>query len=125
MRRRVLRSKIDREIAERSFGHARTPRSLLVSPVKPPLPSPVPWMRPIGDILLRMGGNLWPCFDLAPCKQAPIAIIQRNGPSPPPIYPAEKAKGGEIILRTPLRRAIFIGGLLGAVILGLLLVFAR
>jgi hypothetical protein len=30
-------------------------------------------------------------------------------------YPAEKARGGEIILRTPLRRAIFIAGLAGAV----------
>ena len=35
--------------------------------------------------------------------------------APPPypaekVYPAEKARGGEIILRTPLRRAIFIGG---------------
>jgi hypothetical protein len=58
-------------------------------------------------------------------NRPPIAIIQRNGPSPPPIYPAEKARGGEIILRTPLCRAIFIGGLLGAVISGLLLVFAR
>jgi hypothetical protein len=32
-------------------------------------------------------------------------------------YPAEEARGGEIILRTPLRRMIFFGGLVGAVIL--------
>ena len=50
---------------------------------------------------------------------------QRNGPAPPPPYPAEKARGGEIILRTPLRRAIFIGGLAGAVALALVLAFAR
>ena len=29
-------------------------------------------------------------------------------------YPAEKARGGEIILNTPLRRAIFLAGLIGA-----------
>jgi len=40
-------------------------------------------------------------------------------------YPAEKARGGEIILRTSLRRAIFIAGLAGAVVLALLLAFAR
>jgi hypothetical protein len=50
---------------------------------------------------------------------------QSNGPAPPKPYPAEKARGGEIILRTPLRRAVFIGGLVGAVVLGLLLAFAR
>jgi len=36
--------------------------------------------------------------------------------SPPP-YPAEKARGGEIILRTPAQRAIFIAGLVGLVVL--------
>jgi hypothetical protein len=43
----------------------------------------------------------------------------RQGPAQqtPPPYPAEKARGGEIILRTPLRRAIFIGGLAGIVLL--------
>jgi hypothetical protein len=41
-------------------------------------------------------------------------------------YPAEKARQGEIILRTPLRRAIFIGGLVGMVILVVLWVaFSR
>jgi hypothetical protein len=33
------------------------------------------------------------------------------------VYPADKARGGEIILPTPLRRAIFFGGLIGAVLL--------
>jgi hypothetical protein len=45
----------------------------------------------------------------------------RDGPARPPPYPAEKARGGEIILRTPLRRAIFIGGLIAAVVIALLL----
>lgn len=29
-------------------------------------------------------------------------------------YPAEKARGGEIILNSPLRRAVFLAGLVGA-----------
>jgi hypothetical protein len=45
----------------------------------------------------------------------------REGPPQPPPYPAEKARGGEIILRTPLRRIIFFGGLIGAVLLVLVL----
>jgi hypothetical protein len=45
----------------------------------------------------------------------------REGPPQPAPYPAEKARGGEIILRTPARRVIFIAGLAGAVILVLLL----
>ena len=41
-------------------------------------------------------------------------------------YPAEKARGGEVILKTPLQRWIFIGGLIGAVLLVLALaLFAR
>ena len=36
-------------------------------------------------------------------------------------YPAEKARGGEIVLNTPLRRWVFIGGLAGAIALVLLL----
>jgi hypothetical protein len=50
---------------------------------------------------------------------------QSNEPAPPKPYPADKARGGEIILRTPLRRAFFIGGLAGAAVLGLVLAFAR
>ena len=40
----------------------------------------------------------------------------RLGPPERPI-PADKTRQGEIILRTPIRRAIFIAGLVGAVIL--------
>jgi hypothetical protein len=35
----------------------------------------------------------------------------------PPAYPGEKARGGEIILRRPWERYVFIGGLVGMVIL--------
>jgi hypothetical protein len=49
--------------------------------------------------------------------------MPRPDPSPaePAPYPAEKARGGEIILRTPARRAIFIGGLVALFVLVLLL----
>jgi len=40
-------------------------------------------------------------------------------------YPAEKARGGDIILRTSGRRIFFIAGLAGAVLVAILLsVFA-
>lgn len=50
---------------------------------------------------------------------------QTPSPKEPLPYPAEKARGGEIILNTPLRRWIFVGGLTGAVVLALLLSFVR
>jgi hypothetical protein len=40
-------------------------------------------------------------------------------------YPAEKARGGEIILNTPARRAIFLAGLIGTVVLAVVLMFVR
>ena len=54
----------------------------------------------------------------------------REGPAQPAPphklpYPAEKARGGEIILDTPLKRGIFIAGLAGAVVLVLLLSLVR
>lgn len=55
----------------------------------------------------------------------------REGPAEPPpprkdSYPGEKARGGEIILRTPARRAIFLAGLIGALVLAaLILILAR
>ena len=57
-------------------------------------------------------------------------IMIREGPTqraPPPerAYPAEKARGGEIILNTPFRRGLFVAGLAGAVALALVLSFAR
>jgi hypothetical protein len=59
-----------------------------------------------------------------PVREAPAQ------PAPPPAheesvrrnpYPAEKARGGEIILDTPARRAVFIAGLIGAVALAIFL----
>jgi len=46
-------------------------------------------------------------------------------PPPPEPYPAEKARGGEIVLTTPLRRWVFIAGLVGAAVLVLVLSFFR
>jgi hypothetical protein len=40
-------------------------------------------------------------------------------------YPAEKARGGEIILNTPARRAIFLTGLIGAIVLAVILMIVR
>ena len=48
-------------------------------------------------------------------------------PAPPPKqpYPAEKARGGEIILDTQFKRWVFAAGLAGAVVLALLLSVLR
>ncbi len=50
----------------------------------------------------------------------------REGPAQtPPLraktYSAEKVRGGEIILKKPIERGIFIAGLVGAVLLVLVL----
>ncbi|MBR1226736.1 MULTISPECIES: hypothetical protein [unclassified Bradyrhizobium] len=48
-------------------------------------------------------------------------------PAPPPKepYPADKARGVEVILNTPLRKWIFFGGLIGAILLVLVLSLVR
>jgi hypothetical protein len=56
--------------------------------------------------------------------------VVREGPAqsaPPPKqpYPADKARGGEVILNTPLKRWVFISGLAGAVVLALILSLVR
>lgn len=61
-------------------------------------------------------------FQLARC-----CGMVREGPAEPPpppkgSYPAEKARGGEIILRTPARRAIFLAGLIGVLVLAALII---
>ena len=48
----------------------------------------------------------------------------RTSPSPP-VYPADKARGGEIILRRPWQRAVFILGLAAPLILLALLILYR
>jgi hypothetical protein len=45
----------------------------------------------------------------------------REKPAQPPPYPAEKARGGEIILRKPWQRALFIIGLAAPAVLLLVL----
>jgi hypothetical protein len=47
-----------------------------------------------------------------------IKVMVREAPAHRPSgpYPAEKARGGKIILKTPLQRGLFIAGLVGAVI---------
>ena len=47
----------------------------------------------------------------------------REGPPQPPPYPAEKARGGQIILRKPWQRLVFIAGLALPVILLVVLYF--
>src|SRR2546430_815092 len=37
---------------------------------------------------------------------------------------AEEARGGEIILRTPTQRAVFLSGLIGVIVLALAAIFA-
>jgi hypothetical protein len=39
----------------------------------------------------------------------------------PPVYSGDKARGADIVLRRPWERAVFIAGLAGAVVLGLVL----
>jgi hypothetical protein len=39
----------------------------------------------------------------------------------PPPYPAQKARGGDIVLRTRWQRAVFIAGLAGVFVLALAL----
>jgi hypothetical protein len=40
-------------------------------------------------------------------------------------YPADKARQGDIILKTPVQRAIFIAGLAGIVVVALLAALVR
>lgn len=49
---------------------------------------------------------------------------EASGPPQRP-YPAEKARGGVIVLKTPLRRSVFVAGLAGAVLLVLVLSLFR
>lgn len=56
-------------------------------------------------------------------------MVREGPPEPPPApktYPADKARGGEIILRTTSRKVIFIAGLVGGLVLAFLIsLFAR
>ena len=46
-------------------------------------------------------------------------------PSPKEPYPADEVRGAEVILNTPLRKWIFFGGIVGAILLVLVLSFIR
>ncbi len=46
--------------------------------------------------------------------------MANNGDTERTAYPAEKARQGEIILRTPLRRTIFLSGLFGIIIVAVI-----
>ena len=56
----------------------------------------------------------------ARCAARPMV---RDGPAQKPPYPAEKARGGGIILRNRRHRLIFAAGLAGAVVLAALIHF--
>ena len=54
----------------------------------------------------------------------------REGPAQPAPpskqpYPADEARGAEVILNTPLRKWFFFGGLVGAIVLVLVLSLIR
>jgi hypothetical protein len=98
-----------------------------IVPVRPRISS-APANRPAAarikrrDNLTRSERSLAPRFD---SSQRGVSW-SGEGPAqraPPPVapYPAEKARAGEIILNTPARRAVFIAGLVGAVLLVIVL----
>jgi hypothetical protein len=47
-------------------------------------------------------------------------MTRKDGPPEPTPYPASKARGGDIVLRTRKERAIFIAGLAGALVLAVI-----
>jgi len=56
------------------------------------------------------------------CKEMTMV---REGPAQRAPYPAEKARGGDIVLRKPWQRAVFIIGLALPVVLLLVLLLVR
>jgi hypothetical protein len=54
-----------------------------------------------------------------------MADMHRTAPGTARPYPAQKARQGEIILKTSWQRAVFIAGLVGFVALALVLAFLR
>jgi hypothetical protein len=67
---------------------------------------------------------LQPAFPIegVSCKEVHMPRAPRDDQQ---AYPAEKARQGEIILRTPLQRIVFIGGLAGMLLVGILALFIR
>ena len=60
----------------------------------------------------------------APPQPAPPLGKMAPVQSPPP-YPAEKARGAEIILRKPWQRVAFFGGLVALVVFAVLVLLLR
>jgi len=52
-------------------------------------------------------------------------MVRDGPPQPAPPYPGDKVRGGEIILRKPWQRAVFIVGLAAPVALLLLLLIVH
>jgi hypothetical protein len=73
-----------------------------------------------GESLIRKGENAMSVRE-APPQPAPPRSNERTPDRREDPYLAVKARGGEIILTTPTRKAIFLAGLAGAVALALLL----
>jgi hypothetical protein len=56
-------------------------------------------------------------------KAGKLTVQTNDRPTGRTAYPAEKARQGEIVLRRPWQRVVFIGGLAGCVLLALILWF--
>jgi hypothetical protein len=54
-----------------------------------------------------------------------MADVHRGTPKRPDPYPAEKARQGEIILKEPWQRAVFIVGLVGFGLVAIAFIFLR
>jgi hypothetical protein len=63
----------------------------------------------------------WMIMSIREGPPQPAPGSSRGAHTEPPPYPGVKARGAEIILRTRVQRVIFIGGLVGIVVLLLLL----
>jgi hypothetical protein len=80
-------------------------------------------VRKLDRVLDKENGNIV-------ANDVPVTFLSvelhREAPDiPRQAYPAEEARGGEIILKTPSKRAIFLAGLVGAAILAIILILAR
>lgn len=67
-----------------------------------------------------MAGNGAWCPPLIPRKESEMARQAKSGQ---PTYSAEKVRQGEIILRKPWERVVFLAGLVGAFVLALVVIF--
>jgi len=67
---------------------------------------------------------LLPQVEPPPRRTAHRAMVRDEGAQPPP-YPGERARGGEIVLRRPWQRIVFILGLALPVLLLLALLMLR